>query len=203
MSDVALRKKRTVDVQRAFRQRHLLSKKQVRSSDSQLSKDPFFLIGSCRVNTVTSLESTISQLQDSCRDARMEANELRQENARLRLEFREREIFWRNLTRAEMDKPLLPAPSFTATSLRRPSLWVSPTSSLIPNPSLPALSSYPDLNSSMFQSPFHHSASSSSMQTHPSPTASISRSTVNSVSGDQVNIGPGQIVFYSPQYLFG
>jgi len=37
------------------------------------------------------------QLQDSCREARNEVQELRQENARLRHEFREREKFWRAL----------------------------------------------------------------------------------------------------------
>ena len=37
------------------------------------------------------------QLQDSCREARNEAQELRHENGRLRHEFREREKFWRVL----------------------------------------------------------------------------------------------------------
>ena len=158
------------------------------------------MIGSCCVNSVIHLESAVSQLQHSCRDVRMEATELRQENAWLG----QREISWRSLGTAEIDQPMQLAPSLSATPLRRPSPWVSPASSLIQNQSLPAFSSHPDLNSSMFQSPFDHSASSSSMQIDPSPTASISRSTVNSVSGDQVNIGPGQIVFnlHNGRFLF-
>lgn len=55
------------------------------------------------------------QLQDSCREARNESQEFRQENARLRHEFREREKFWRALWQAkksqgqEDDLPPLPA----------------------------------------------------------------------------------------------
>ena len=44
---------------------------------------------------VTSLESVVLQLQESCRESRNEVLELRQENDRLRLENRERDKFWR------------------------------------------------------------------------------------------------------------
>ncbi|KAF7306940.1 BZIP domain-containing protein [Mycena indigotica] len=50
--------------------------------------------------TVTNLESVVIQLQETSRDARVEVQqlkELRQQNANLRHEFREREKFWRGL----------------------------------------------------------------------------------------------------------
>ena len=46
---------------------------------------------------VTNLEAVVLQLQDSCREARAEANELRQDNSRLKNAGREREKFWRAL----------------------------------------------------------------------------------------------------------
>lgn len=66
---------------------------------------------------VTSLESVVLQLQDSCREARQEAGELKQDNARLKHELREREKFWRALWQARKtgqapesdDLPPLPA----------------------------------------------------------------------------------------------
>ena len=66
---------------------------------------------------VTSLESVVLQLQDSCREARQEAGELKQDNARLKHELRERERFWRALWQARKtgqapesdDLPPLPA----------------------------------------------------------------------------------------------
>ncbi|KAJ7169881.1 anaphase-promoting complex, cyclosome, subunit 4-domain-containing protein [Mycena filopes] len=66
--------------------------------------------------TVTSLESVVLQLQDSCREARTDAQDLRQQNASLRHEFREREKFWRTLWQSrksgENDElPPLPQPS--------------------------------------------------------------------------------------------
>jgi hypothetical protein len=68
---------------------------------------------------VTSLEAVVLQLQDSCREARAEATELRQDNARLRHEFREREKIWRALLQAtkaqqrpESDELPPPSPSF-------------------------------------------------------------------------------------------
>lgn len=70
---------------------------------------------------VTSLESVVLQLQDSCREARSESGDLRQDNARLRHELREREKFWRALWQARKtgqapesdDLPPLPS-SFAA-----------------------------------------------------------------------------------------
>lgn len=50
---------------------------------------------SLSLSLVTSLESVVLQLQESCRESRNEALTLRQENDRLRLENREREKFWR------------------------------------------------------------------------------------------------------------
>ncbi|KIO08264.1 hypothetical protein M404DRAFT_343922 [Pisolithus tinctorius Marx 270] len=81
MSDIALRKKKNADAQAAFRQR--------RANYIATLEE-----------TVTSLESVVLQLQDSCREARNEAGELRQDNARLRHELREREKFWRALWQA-------------------------------------------------------------------------------------------------------
>lgn len=51
----------------------------------------------CISPKVTNLEAVVLQLQDSCREARAEANELRQDNSRLRNAGREREKFWRAL----------------------------------------------------------------------------------------------------------
>ncbi|KAH7883603.1 hypothetical protein F5I97DRAFT_2041891 [Phlebopus sp. FC_14] len=102
MSDIALRKKKNADAQAAFRQR--------RANYIATLEE-----------TVTSLESVVLQLQDSCREARSEAGELRQHNARLRHEIREREKFWRALWQARKtgqapesdDLPPLP-PAFSA-----------------------------------------------------------------------------------------
>ncbi|KAF9489645.1 hypothetical protein BDN71DRAFT_1423534 [Pleurotus eryngii] len=98
LSDVALRKKKNADAQAAFRAR--------RANYIATLEE-----------TVTSLESVVLQLQDSCREARTEATELKQDNARLRHEFREREKFWRALWQAKKtghgpeldDLPPLPA----------------------------------------------------------------------------------------------
>ncbi|KAJ7181678.1 anaphase-promoting complex, cyclosome, subunit 4-domain-containing protein [Mycena crocata] len=96
LSDIALRKKKNADAQAAFRAR--------RANYIATLEE-----------TVTSLESVVLQLQDSCRDARSEAQELRQHNANLRHEFREREKFWRALWQSrktgENDElPPLPQP---------------------------------------------------------------------------------------------
>lgn len=58
----------------------------------------------------------VLQLQDSCRESRSDASELRQANARLRYEFREREKVWRVLLQARkpgqsLDLDDLPSPS--------------------------------------------------------------------------------------------
>lgn len=46
---------------------------------------------------VTNLEAVVIQLQDSCREAKAEAADLRAENTRLRMQKDEREKFWRAL----------------------------------------------------------------------------------------------------------
>ncbi|KAG2159880.1 uncharacterized protein EDB93DRAFT_1324392 [Suillus bovinus] len=104
MSDIALRKKKNADAQAAFRQR--------RANYIATLEE-----------TVTSLESVVLQLQDSCREARSESGDLRQDNARLRHELREREKFWRALWQTRKtgqapesdDLPPLPS-SFTPHS---------------------------------------------------------------------------------------
>ncbi|OAX42985.1 hypothetical protein K503DRAFT_766279 [Rhizopogon vinicolor AM-OR11-026] len=104
MSDIALRKKKNADAQAAFRQR--------RANYIATLEE-----------TVTSLESVVLQLQDSCREVRSEAGDLRQDNARLRHELREREKFWRALWQTRKtgqapdsdDLPPLPS-SFTPHS---------------------------------------------------------------------------------------
>ncbi|KAJ8522524.1 hypothetical protein ONZ45_g896 [Pleurotus djamor] len=78
LTDVQLRKKKNADAQAAFRAR--------RANYIATLEE-----------TVTSLESVVLQLQDSCRESRAEATQLERENARLRHEFRERESFWRAL----------------------------------------------------------------------------------------------------------
>jgi hypothetical protein len=57
------------------------------------------------ISAVTSLESVVLQLQDSCREARTEVQELRQDNSRLRHEVREREKNWRALWQARKTGP--------------------------------------------------------------------------------------------------
>ncbi|EJD01975.1 uncharacterized protein FOMMEDRAFT_157117 [Fomitiporia mediterranea MF3/22] len=61
MSKITLRKKKNADAQAAFRAR--------RANYIATLEE-----------TVTSLEAVVVQLQDSCREARAEASELRQEN---------------------------------------------------------------------------------------------------------------------------
>ncbi|KAI0286968.1 hypothetical protein BGY98DRAFT_1086916 [Russula aff. rugulosa BPL654] len=78
ISDTALRKKKNADAQAAFRAR--------RANYIATLEE-----------TVTNLEAVVLQLQDSCREARTEVNELRQDNSRLRNAGREREKFWRAL----------------------------------------------------------------------------------------------------------
>ncbi|KAG6857578.1 hypothetical protein H0H87_000177 [Tephrocybe sp. NHM501043] len=102
MSDVALRKKKNADAQAAFRAR--------------------------RANYIAtleetgSLESVVIQLQESGRETRHENQDLRQENARLRHELRERDKLWRNFpqpkkTEATDDPPLSFLPSHGMPSM--------------------------------------------------------------------------------------
>ena len=98
MSDVAIRKKKNADAQAAFRARRANYIATLEETGSTFLLPPplsppiahlfFFPL-------VTSLESVVLQLQDSCRESRNEVLELRQENDRLRLENRERDKFWR------------------------------------------------------------------------------------------------------------
>ncbi|CAL1695869.1 unnamed protein product [Somion occarium] len=81
-SEAALRKKKNADAQAAFRAR--------RANYIATLEE-----------TVTNLEAVVIQLQDSCKDAKNDAAELRAENARLRLAHRERERFWRALWQAK------------------------------------------------------------------------------------------------------
>jgi hypothetical protein len=63
---------------------------------------PFFpLCDVSRLFAVTSLESVVLQLQDSCHEARTEINELKQENSRIRVEFRERDKYWKAILHAK------------------------------------------------------------------------------------------------------
>lgn len=78
LSDAALRKKKNADAQAAFRAR--------RANYIATLEE-----------TVTNLEAVVLQLQDSCREARAEATELRQENSQLKHAGREREKYWRAL----------------------------------------------------------------------------------------------------------
>ncbi|KAF9069042.1 hypothetical protein BDP27DRAFT_1325926 [Rhodocollybia butyracea] len=71
--------------------------------------------------TVNNLESVVKVLQDSCKEAQTEAQELGQENIRLRSALRDRENFWRALwpKRAGSDAdssefPTYPSPPATA-----------------------------------------------------------------------------------------
>ncbi|KAG1761002.1 hypothetical protein EDD22DRAFT_780408 [Suillus occidentalis] len=85
MFDIALRKKKNADAQATFHQR--------RANYIATLEE-----------TVTSSESVVLQLQDSCREARSEAGDLRQDNARLKHELREREKFWRAVWQGEEDR---------------------------------------------------------------------------------------------------
>ncbi|KAL5535567.1 hypothetical protein ACEPAF_3661 [Sanghuangporus sanghuang] len=134
MSEIALRKKKNADAQAAFRAR--------RANYIATLEE-----------TVTSLEAVVVQLQDSCREARGEASELRQENQRLvtaletlRHECRERDKYLRALwhSRKTSDDPHLddfpaPPPSFNAfTPATNPGAASSslgtPVTTPLPNP---------------------------------------------------------------------
>ena len=92
MSDVAIRKKKNADAQAAFRARRANYIATLEETGNTIPH-PFLPLAHSRL--VTSLESVVLQLQESCRESRNEALELRQENDRLRLENRERSKFWR------------------------------------------------------------------------------------------------------------
>ena len=92
MSDVAIRKKKNADAQAAFRARRA---NYIATLEETGNRTPQSLMSLAHCRLVTSLESVVLQLQESCRESRNEALELRQENDRLRLENRERNKFWR------------------------------------------------------------------------------------------------------------
>lgn len=127
MSDVALRKKKNADAQAAFRARranYIATLEETGSLHHSSSPNHGDLT---EARPVTSLESVVLQLQDSCRESRNESQELRQEMTRLRHEFREREKLWRALWQARKtgqgpepdDLPPLP-PSFSSTGHSQP-----------------------------------------------------------------------------------
>lgn len=80
----------------------------------------------------------VIQLQDSCKDAKHEAAELRAENARLRLAHRERERFWRALWQAKNTGQ--PPPDAPGDDFSMPSYSPVHTPISTVGPSLP----YPD-----------------------------------------------------------
>lgn len=98
VSDTVLRKKKNADAQAAFRARRA----NYIATLEETGLCPFLSQGpiepsSFHLSQVTNLEAVVLQLQDSCREARAEVNELRQDNGRLRNAGREREKFWRAL----------------------------------------------------------------------------------------------------------
>ncbi|KAI0078892.1 hypothetical protein K474DRAFT_1659826 [Panus rudis PR-1116 ss-1] len=134
-SEAALRKKKNADAQAAFRAR--------RANYIATLEE-----------TVTNLEAVVLQLQDSYKQAKNEAADLRTENSRLRLEHRERERFWRALWQAKRtgqpppdgeDFPLPSySPSHTPVSTVGPSLpYPDMPNAGDPSTSLAATTSYP------------------------------------------------------------
>ena len=144
VSEIALRKKKNADAQAAFRARRANYIATLEETGSFVSfyvlitfahqaSYRLYVFADRRRSTVTNLEAVVVQLQDSCRESRSEATELRQENARLtglvetlRHEFREREKYLRALwhARKPSDDPHLddfppPPPSF-ASPLQQP-----------------------------------------------------------------------------------
>ncbi|KAJ3814516.1 hypothetical protein F5876DRAFT_72863 [Lentinula aff. lateritia] len=101
MSDIALRKKKNADAQAAFRAR--------RTNYITTLEE-----------TVVNLESVVRVLQDSCREATTEAQELQQENNQLRQALRNQENFWRaswpkrgQNSETEAEFPSYPSPPST------------------------------------------------------------------------------------------
>ncbi|KAH7880699.1 hypothetical protein F5879DRAFT_965651 [Lentinula edodes] len=101
MTDIALRKKKNADAQAAFRAR--------RTNYITTLEE-----------TVVNLESVVRVLQDSCREATTEAQELQQENNQLRQALRNQENFWRaswpkrgQNSETESEFPSYPSPPST------------------------------------------------------------------------------------------
>lgn len=104
-NDIALRKKKNAEAQAAFRARRTN------------------YIGTLE-ETVNSLESVLLQVQEANRDIHAEAMEWKQQYARLRLEFREREKYWKCLWQSRKsghpiadDAPTLASSGSTAAAL--------------------------------------------------------------------------------------
>ncbi|KAJ7447716.1 hypothetical protein B0H11DRAFT_1744768, partial [Mycena galericulata] len=102
LSEIALRKKKNADAQAVFRKRRA---DYIATLEEAGKFYEFF--------DMTNLEGVVLQLQDSCREVRLESQELRQQHASLQQEYREREKFWRALWQSrkngESDElPLLP-----------------------------------------------------------------------------------------------
>lgn len=108
MSDVALRKKKNADAQAAFRARRANYIATLEET-GQIAVHLFSPLVLTR-NVVTNLESVVLQLQESCREARTEVGELRQENLRLRQDFRQREKWWETIEQARKTGQDIPPP---------------------------------------------------------------------------------------------
>ncbi|CCM01974.1 uncharacterized protein FIBRA_04047 [Fibroporia radiculosa] len=143
MSEAALRKKKNADAQAAFRAR--------RANYIATLEE-----------TVTNLEAVVIELQDSCRKAKHEIQELRQENARLKQELRQRDRtlkrVWQGRSVASLSPqsddfssapPYHPHPS--------PSLVAASMAGYTDNPMRYAPPPPPDQSMAMATS-FHHSA---------------------------------------------
>ncbi|KAF9481413.1 hypothetical protein BDN70DRAFT_930916 [Pholiota conissans] len=96
-SDLVLRKQKNASAQAAFRARRANYIATLEETGKSLPPLQVLRPLLTHPPTVTSLESVVIQLQESCRDARNDALHQRHENARLRIQFRERERFWRSL----------------------------------------------------------------------------------------------------------
>ena len=93
MSDVVLRKKKNADAQAAFRARRA---NYIATLEETGLSPHHSLPHRAHIRTVTTLESVVIQLQESCRESRQEAADLRTENNRLR----EREKQWQTFVHA-------------------------------------------------------------------------------------------------------
>ena len=138
MSDVALRKKKNADAQAAFRARRANYIATLEETGNQAHPNDHSNI-LLNIGAVTSLESVVIQLQESCRESRSELVELRQENARLRHEHREREKFWRPLYQARKagqasESDDLPTPPLSSPFLGHVQPSGLATASLIQHP---------------------------------------------------------------------
>jgi hypothetical protein len=149
--------------------------------------DPFSSrkIHRCSFIAVTSLESVVLQLQDSCREARSDVTELRQDNARLRHEFREREKFWKALwhTRKSGQSPgsddLPPLPATYSPSHSHQNLSTAHLNSSHANQYGDENMGYRASNDSSAPLCSPYNTSSASSQTYPSQSPSLSYASAN------------------------